>query len=134
MRRSFVIFSLLAVLILSFSLLGFAGEKAVGEKTLKGKLVCIDCYLGMQKKAHAQCKIFGHEEGLMTADGKIYSFIKNDHSAALLKHGSYTGKEVSVRGKVFENANRIDVVSYSVDGKEMMFCPKCNAMGPAHQH
>ncbi len=134
MRRHFAIFNLIAVLILSLSLAGFAGEKTEGEKTVKGKLVCIDCNLGMQGKVNAQCKAYGHEEGLITADGKIYSFVKNDRSKALLKHGTYTGKEITINGRVFENAHRIDVVSYTVDGKNMMYCPKCQAMGPAHQH
>jgi len=107
-----------------------AGEKAasVKEVTLTGTLICVGCDLKSRYQAKAQCSVYGHDHGLKTADGKIYTFLRNDRSKDLI--GGKTsadgggsdrgageelhGEKVQVTGKVLPKTQIIDVKDYKV--------------------
>ncbi len=134
MKRHFALTVFSLFLLLGWISLATSGDPAATKGTVRGELTCIDCTLGMKGSARGQCQTYGHEAGLVTPEGKIYSFVKNDRSRQLREYGKYNGKTVTVRGTIFTRANRIDVESFTVDGKEMNWCDQCSAMGPAHQH
>ncbi|MBI3921536.1 MAG: hypothetical protein HY318_08980 [Armatimonadetes bacterium] len=94
-------------------------DKAAKETTLSGTLVCIGCTLNKEHGAKAQCSVYGHQHGLRTADGKIYTFLENDQSKDLRAGKSKDednlhGKKVEVTGTVFPKTQIIDVTSYKL--------------------
>ncbi len=94
-------------------------EKAAKETTLSGTLVCIGCTLKKEHGAKAQCSVYGHQHGLKTSDGKIYTFLENDQSKDLRAGTSKEkddlhGKKVEITGTVLPKTQIIDVTSYKL--------------------
>lgn len=116
-----------------------------GESVITGTLICVSETL-QEQGANVQCSIYGHKSALKVEKavlsgswkpdpnykgkwpppdlphpdpaykGKIFSFIPNDNSAELLKD-KYIGKKVTIVGKIYAEANIIDV-------KFVKFTPK----------
>ena len=119
------------ILIAAFSLV-MAGDEVMkkSEKsTFEGKLTCTSCDLKKAEGARAQCSVYGHEHGLKTNDGKHISFLHNQYSDDLIKGEKYHGQEVTVQGTYYADANELDVVSFTVDGKMKSWCDNCKSMG-----
>ena len=94
-------------------------KKAAKETTLTGTLECVGCTLKKEYGAKAQCSVYGHQHGLKTANGKIYTFLENDQSKDLRageskEQGHLHGKKVQVTGRVLPKTQIIDVTSYKV--------------------
>lgn len=92
--------------------LAYAQEGTV--ETIKGKIICLGCTLKKEQGAKAQCSIYGHINGLRTADGKIWTFLENDNSTKLINDHDLAGKTVEIKGKKFEDANYIEIESYKI--------------------
>ncbi len=139
MKKSFFIFAIASILILASSFDNYAAELP-GDKheqaktTIEGKIVCIGCDLHHSEGANFQCSKYGHKGALKTSDGKIWSFVENDHAKKLINDKKLHGKAIKVTGKKIDKAMLIDVVSYEIDGKKMEWCEKCNNIGPKHSH
>lgn len=92
------------------------------QKTFEGTLVCVKCDLKQEAGARSDCKLYGHEYAIKTADGKYIEFFENKYSEPLLKGDEYANKNVKVTGTYYPSANLIDVSSFTVDGKENTWC------------
>lgn len=98
---------------------GMGGEKVeaatqTSPVTLKAKVICLGCTLKKEQGARAQCSVYGHQHALKTEDGKIWTILENDASTELINSHEYTGKEVEVTGKKFNEAQVIEVESFKV--------------------
>lgn len=93
-----------------------------GEAVITGKVICLGCHLKKEKKARAQCSLYGHTNALSiekiidaqgksidALKGKIFQFLHNEKSDELIKEHSYAGKVIIVVGKVYPEANIIEV-------------------------
>lgn len=93
-----------------------------GEVVITGKVICLGCHLKKEKQAKSQCSIYGHTNALSIEKiidaqgksidelkGKIYQFLHNEKSDELIKDHSYTGKVIIVVGKVYPEANILEV-------------------------
>ncbi|NCO41905.1 MAG: hypothetical protein COZ06_31165 [Armatimonadetes bacterium CG_4_10_14_3_um_filter_66_18] len=99
--------------------LGHAPAAGDTAKKLTGTLVCIGCTVKKAYSAKAQCNVYGHQHGLQTADGKIYTFLANDQSKELREGKAKDaedlhGKKVEVTGVVLPKTQILDVTSYQV--------------------
>jgi len=133
-RLSISLFIALVALSVSFAAIAGEKTKASTTQTVSGKLVCIGCSLNHSDGAQAQCNDYGHKGALQTSNGALWSFLENDRSQRLRTDKTLLGKEVKVTSHLIEKAKTIDVDSYEVNGKKMMWCEKCKSMGPAHSH
>lgn len=92
------------------------------EVVVTGKIICLGCHLKKEKGAQAQCSIYGHTNAIVLEKvvdhhgkkfdelkGKIYQFLHNDASDKLIKDHSYTGKILVIVGKIYPEANLIEV-------------------------
>ncbi len=92
------------------------------EVVVTGKVICLGCSLKKEKQAQAQCSIYGHINALLIekvinaqgkkideAKGKIYQFLHNDQSDNLIKDHSYAGKILIITGKIYPEANILEV-------------------------
>ena len=103
-----------------------------GEIVATGKVICLGCSLKKDKGANAQCSIYGHTNAIVLEKvidhqgkklnelkGKIYQFLHNDQSDSLIKDHSYVGKTVIVVGKIYPEANTIEVNFFKVKEEEV---------------
>lgn len=105
-----------------------------GEVTLDGKLVCMGCDLKKTQGANAACSKYGHKHALKTSDGKYVSLMENKYSNDLMDGEKYAGKNISVSGTYYADANTVDVKSFKVDGKKMSWCDHCKSMDACMAH
>ncbi len=95
------------------------------EVVVTGKVICLGCFLKKEKSAQAQCSTYGHVNALRIekiidaqgmpvkeARGKIYQFLHNDQSDKLITDHGFTGKVVVVVGKIYPEANILEVHFY----------------------
>ncbi|MDP2938921.1 MAG: hypothetical protein Q8O13_02410 [Candidatus Omnitrophota bacterium] len=93
-----------------------------GQVVITGKVICLGCHLKKEKSAKAQCSIYGHTNALVVekaidaqgkkileAKDKIYQFLHNAQSDKLVKDHTYAGKTVIITGKIYPEANIIEV-------------------------
>ncbi|MCP4726965.1 MAG: hypothetical protein GY863_18130, partial [bacterium] len=50
------------------------------ESSVEGKLICVGCYLKNKYGALHDCKLHGHELGILTSDGTIWKFTDTELS------------------------------------------------------
>jgi len=93
--------------------LSYAQEEKSSD-TIEGEIICLGCTLKKEQGAKAQCSIYGHINGLRTADGKIWTLLENDNSTNLINDHGLAGKIVEIKGRKLENANYIEVESYKI--------------------
>jgi hypothetical protein len=97
------------------------------EAVITGKVICLGCSLKKEKSALAQCSIYGHTNALIIemvfdaqgkfieeVKGKIYQFLHNDQSDKLITDHEFAGKAMVVVGKIYPEANIIEVNFYKV--------------------
>ena len=98
-------------------------DDASAEAVVVGTNTCLGCALKSEEGAHAQCSIYGHRHGLrvesatlgaktLELKGETLHYLDNDRSADLVKGEGTHGARVKVHGRVFEDANMIDVSSF----------------------
>lgn len=124
----------------------------VENVNVEGEIICIACTLKHEEEAKAQCSIYGHDHSvkvdkIVDANGKeisqdysgqIYQVLPNDRSNDLLTQDNHH-KKVTISGKIYPNANLIEVERYSIKNGEntedYKWCEKCNKMVPdEHRH
>jgi len=101
------------------------------EVVITGKVICLGCHLKKERGAKAQCSIYGHTNAIVLEkvidhqgkklnelNGKIYEFLRNDQSDKLIKDYSYVGKTIIVIGKIYPEANIIEVNFFKQKGEE----------------
>lgn len=92
------------------------------EVVITGKVICLGCSLKKEKQAKAQCSIYGHTNALIIEKiidakgksidelkGKVYQFLHNDQSDKLVNDHGYIDKIIIVVGKVYLDANILEV-------------------------
>jgi hypothetical protein len=101
---------IVASMLMMFLALGTMGSWAddkAADKTLKGEVVCLSCYLnhGAMGEKHAKCGKQCASNGLpmgLKVGGKLYLIVGEHHGTAKKLVSSYIGKEVTVVGHVYE--------------------------------
>ncbi|MFQ5499571.1 MAG: hypothetical protein ACE5FH_07855 [Candidatus Zixiibacteriota bacterium] len=135
-RKGLTMTAAIAVLLL-LNLQVMAGDSASAAQkemmqgehvTFEGSLICLGCSLKKTEGARASCKEFGHRHAIKTADGKYISLLENKYAADLIKGEKYHNKSITAHGVYFASANMLDVESYSVEGKNWMWCKKHKGM------
>lgn len=92
------------------------------EVVITGKVICLGCHLKKEKQAKAQCSIYGHTNAIFIEKiydakgksidelkGKIFQFLHNEKSDGLIKNHSYSGKVIILVGKIYPEANILEV-------------------------
>ncbi len=123
--------SVLAIMFLIAGISVIAGvDKADHSKhaNFEGTLVCMGCDLSKTEGARSECKVYGHDHALKTADGKYVIFLENKYSADLISGEKYHNKKVKVHGIYFANANQLDIETFEVEGKKKSWCGGCSSM------
>ena len=162
MKKLLGSFVILSFFMVSFVLLSPANASVEKPETIKGKIISINEYLMMNNQSsksegdyeHNHDAETGHSHvykinlrsdvykprlALETPAGNIWYFVENDRSKHLIYNSDYIGKEVEILGYKLKlhkltMSSYVDVVSYKIDGKKMVWCEGCNAMGPKHSH
>ena len=111
---------------------GATPQLAQDEVVITGKVICLGCHLKKERKARAQCSIYGHINALVIEKiinaqgksidelkGKVYQFLHNDKSDKLVKDHNYAGKTIIVVGKIYPEANIIEVNFFKEKEKEV---------------
>jgi hypothetical protein len=83
---------------------------------IAGTIVCIGCTLEKQDGgADAQCTLHAkHAQGLLMADGTVWTFVDNTKGHLLITNEKLRGKEVKILGWKFPKAQYIEVFKYQV--------------------
>ncbi len=102
-------------------------QLAADEVVVTGQVICLGCSLKKEKGAKAQCSIYGHTNALLiekvidikgthveAAEGKIYQFLHNDQSDKLITDHSFSGKILVIVGKIYPEANILEVNFFKV--------------------
>ncbi len=105
-----------------------ATEPKDKHTSFEGKLVCLGCDLKKAEGARAACSVYGHKHVIKTEDGKYISFLENDFSKDLINGEKYHNKDIRITGVYHDNANMLDVETFTVNGKKMGWCNHCEAM------
>lgn len=100
----------------------------VVDRTLEGRLVCMDGELKNDGYVRAARKTYGHEHVLKIADGWYIKILENRYSADLIKSDHYHDKDIVIHGQFHTDANLLEVEFYTVDGRQMTWCDHCRAM------
>lgn len=123
----------LAVVALPISVL--AGDEAKKRDFRKlavteGTVVCLGCELE-KEGADAQCTLNSrHAKGLKGADGRFWTFVDNARGHGVITSDKLKGKEIRVKGWVFEKAQYIEVWQYEVkDGDKWVTYSHCKDCG-----
>ncbi len=111
-----------------------AGQDKFKPRDLKdrveipGTVVCIGCALEKQDGgAQSQCTLFAkHAQGLLMADGTIWSFVNNAKGNFLMTSDKLRGKEVKILGWKFPKAQYIEVSKFHLkDGDKWVLWKYC---------
>lgn len=93
-----------------------------------GTIVCIGCTLEKQDGgADAQCTLHAkHAQGLLAADGTLWTFVDNAKGHRVIVNDKLRGKEVKVFGWKFPKAQYVEVFKYQVkDGEKWVAYDFC---------
>jgi hypothetical protein len=114
-------------LAIALSLVSMASMQEVKKRELKdrveiaGTIVCIGCTLEKQAGgADAQCTLHAkHAQGLLLADGALWTFVDNAKGHLVITNDKMRGKEVKVFGWKYPKAQYIEVSKYQIkDGEK----------------
>ena len=105
---------LLCALAVAISCTIAVSSPRAGDETIEGEVICLGCTLKKADGAKAQCSVYGHKNAIKTGDGGILTILENDQSTKLINDHDYAGKKVEIQGRVFPEANVIQVDSFTV--------------------
>ena len=116
-------------------LLGLAQD--VRKRELKdrvetaGTIVCVGCTLEKQSGAEAQCTLHAkHAQGLLGADGTLYTLVDNAKGHLVITNDKLRGKEVKILGWKYPKSNYIEVSKYQVkEGDKWVAWDYCKTCG-----
>jgi len=129
--------SLVVAGLVGASALAQEGGKKPSPRTLEqrvevaGKVVCIGCTLEQQEGgADSQCTLHAkHAQGLLLADGTLWTLVDNARGHAVITNERLRGKELKVFGWKFPKAQYVEVSRYQVrDGEKWIgwdWCATC---------
>lgn len=97
---------------------------------IEGTIVCIGCTLEKTDGADAQCTLNSkHAQGLLMADGTLWTFIDNARGHLVITNAKLRDKEVRILGWKSPKAQYIEVSKYEVkDGDKWVaydYCKNC---------
>ncbi len=118
------------------ALTALAGEEPVKKREYKnrqeyvGTIACIGCELE-KRGADAQVALHSkHAQGLLGADGTLWTFIDNARGHHLITHKKLLGKEVKVVGWKFPKTQYIEAWSYFIKkGEKWVHWDYCKICG-----
>lgn len=137
MRAMMIVLSVLAVGTFATSALSQEKPGAATKRELKdrveipGTIVCVGCHLANQPQgADAQCTLHSkHAQGLLMADGTVWTFVDNAKGHHVITNAKLKGKEVKVLGWKFPKAQYIELSKYQVKEGETWvgwdYCKTC---------
>lgn len=124
---------------LAIGITGFAQDKAQifkkrelpNRAEIAGTIVCIGCTLEKQDGgADAQCTLHSkHAQGLLLADGTLWTFVDNAKGHIVMTNEKLRGKEVKVLGWRFPKAQYVEISKYQLHEKDKWiaydYCKNC---------
>jgi hypothetical protein len=102
------------------------------RQEISGKIVCIGCTLEQQDGgADSQCTLNAkHAQGLLMADGTLWTFVDNARGHHLITTDKLKGKEVKVLGWKFPKAQYIEAWKFQLkDGDKWVPYDYCKVCG-----
>lgn len=104
-------------------------KRKLSDRTwIEGKVVCVSCTLENQVGG-ADVQHTKHENGLLMADGTLWSFVQNARGKYLIPDEKLRNKDVKVFGWKFSKAQHIEIFKYSLkDGAKWIaldYCKNC---------
>ena len=100
------------------------------KMTFEGKIFCPATDLKNTYGARSACIAFGTRQALRLDDGSYLYFLENRYSTRLINDLSFSNKEVKVFGTFYPSATMIDIDSFLVNDRMMVWSPKENKMSP----
>ena len=96
-----------------------------------GTIVCIGCTLEKTAGAEAQCTLHSkHAQGLLDAEGKLWTFVDNAKGHLVMTNDKLKGKEVKVSGWKFSKGQYIEISKYQVkEGDKWVAWDYCKTCG-----
>lgn len=124
---------------LTIGIAGFTQEKAQSFKKrelatrveIPGTIVCVGCTLEKQDGgADAQCTLHSrHAQGLLMADGTLWTFVDNAKGHLVMGNEKLRGKEVKLFGWRFPKAQYLEISKYQAHEKDKWvaydYCKNC---------
>lgn len=98
---------------------------------IAGTIVCVGCTLEKQSGADAQCTLHAkHAQGLLAADGTLYTFVDNAKGHIVMTNEKLRGKDVKILGWTFPKSNYIELSKYQVkEGDKWVAYDYCKTCG-----
>lgn len=98
---------------------------------IPGTIVCIGCTLEKEAGADAQCTLHSkHAQGLLMADGALWTFVDNAKGHLVAGNDKLRGKEVKIFGWKYAKSQYIEVFKYQVkDGDKWIAWDYCKTCG-----
>ena len=112
------------------------GEDKAKKRDLKdrvevaGTIVCVGCTLEKDAGADAQCTLHArHAQGLLAADGTLWTFVDNARGHIVRTNDKLRGKEVKLLGWKYPKAQYIEVSKYQLKSGDAWvgydYCKTC---------
>ena len=76
---------------------------------IAGEIQCIDCAVSRQWGVSSECEKYGHRNGIVTADGTMWTIKHSDQWAPFVHDTSIWGTRVTVNGHQCGAAHYVDV-------------------------
>lgn len=114
-------FALIAVTVIAIvSAVGSIGVKADASTVqnsvvITGEIQCIDCAVAHQWGVSSECKKYGHRNGIVTADGTMWTVKHSDQWAPFVHDTSIWGTSVTVNGHQCSAAHYVDIRTVEFD-------------------
>ncbi len=98
---------------------------------IEGSIVCIGCTLEKTAGADAQCTLHAkHAQGLLDAEGKLWTFVDNAKGHIVMTNDKLRGKELKVMGWKFAKGQYLELSKYQVkEGDKWVAWDYCKTCG-----
>ena len=97
-------------------------------QVIEGRILCLDCEL-RKEGADTDCEKNGHRNGLVAADGRMWTVLDNTIGSNVVRGAQFRGKDAKVHAWVFADANSLDMWQLEVkDGDKWTtwsYCIDC---------
>ncbi len=123
---------LLAVMVIPATAQDKAPKRELKDRVeIAGKVVCVGCTLEKEAGADPQCTLHAkHAQGLLAADGTIWTLVDNAKGHLLMTNGKLRDKEVKILGWKFPKGQYIEVSKYQLkEGDKWVAYDYCKTCG-----
>ena len=107
-------------------------ERLAKRVVVEGKVACVGCSLkALDPEVDSQCTLFAkHAQGLVAADGTIFSFLDNGRGHILLSDPKWKGKELKILGWKLPKTQIVEVSKFQLkEGDKWVAYDYCKSCG-----